>query len=448
MRAARRLLATAIALAPLVIAASCSDERKEPTNPGWFAPCAGDSDCSVGACRCGRCSVACGEFAACSAGPPGSACFARGSIAHEAFCGDGLAPAALCLATCARDEDCAEGLTCVVGACVPPPRPPVSDAGSDDHSNSSPDACAGESCSGAQTAADRRAFNESALLPPDFYWVPEVVEDDADDADDADDVVYTADGFADRVDYDVLCAPEDPCPALEQVLTDDSCLEIVRSCDLIRVADQLGGSYMYWYTGYGTPPVAAIRNGSGRAGRFATTRDLSCTTTEVTMCSTCGLLRPRCENVPGSLPEPPAAAPVSGCTCESDGVGSARVSLDCFCSIQDCPSYETLRADCPFDDPGPSVTLQAFDVCGSVQFDIREYSGQRLVYDPTTGELVGALAFSQGPVTAPCNTYRVSAGVTPECAQPSPPCGCNARTPGISEVPLPRCEETDWFQAL
>ncbi|MET0410871.1 MAG: hypothetical protein ABW217_06225 [Polyangiaceae bacterium] len=285
-RAARSLLALIVGLAPL--AASCSKERKEPANPGWLVQCTSDVDCAVGACLCGRCSVECdGDAGACSAGPPASACFARGSIAHEAFCGDGPAPAALCLATCASDDDCPDALTCAVGACVPAPRTSSADAGSD--------ACASESCPGAQPAVDPRVFNEVSLLPPDFHWAPEVIDEES---------VYTDDGPANTVDFDVVCRAENPCPTLEQVLSDDACLEIVRGCDLIRVA--ASGSYMYWYTGYGTPPVAAVRKATGATfGRFGTTRELYCTTTEITMCSTCGEERPRCDDVPGGLPPPP-----------------------------------------------------------------------------------------------------------------------------------------------
>jgi hypothetical protein len=293
MRVSRSLLALLVGLAPLAVAAGCDKERREPSNPGWFAQCTSAGDCAVGACLCGRCGVECdGEAGACSAGPTGSACFARGSIAHEAFCGERPTPLALCLATCARDDECPGSLTCAVGACVPASDRLVADAGD----NGASDACANASCSGVQTAEEWREFNEQALLPPDFHWAPEVMGDDG---------VYTDDGPARVVDYDVLCSPDNPCPTLEQVLASEVCLEVVQSCDLIRVANR--GSYTYWYTGYGTPPVAGVRKATGATfGRFGSTRELVCALPEIiTMCSTCGENRPRCEDVPGGLPPPP-----------------------------------------------------------------------------------------------------------------------------------------------
>jgi hypothetical protein len=434
-RPARSLVALLVGLAPLAVAASCGKEGRESTNPGWFAQCTSDVDCTVGACLCGRCSVTCGEYNACSSGPAGSDCFARGSIAHEALCGDSAAPAALCLATCGNDSDCPAGLTCAVGACLPPHQSPLIDAGS---SAGKDDACAGKSCSGVQTAEQRRAFNERALLPPEFHWAPEVIGDDE---------VYTDDGPARVVEYDEVCRPSNPCPTLEQVLADDACLELIKSCDLLRVTDPYG-AYMYWYTGYGTPPVAALRNASGATyGRFGATRELICTTTEITICSTCGVDRPRCEDVPGGLPPPPAPLPVNGCECESDGQGGARVSLDCFCSIHDCTPLADMRDDCRFDEGETSTfTHQAADACGQIWFWTNELSGRQLAYD-ASGALVGAVAFSQGPVTAPCNTVRVSAGVIADCPEAAT-CDCNlgfVDPPGFEDT---ACEAREWFQAL
>jgi len=433
MRAARSVLALLIGLVPLAASAGCSQERREPTNPGWFVQCESDRDCKVGACLCGRCSVECDEgSSACSDGPPASACFARGSIAHESFCAERDAPAALCLATCALDADCREGLTCALGACLPAARPSSADAGSD--------ACAGDSCPGVQTPLDPRVFNEIALLPPEFHWAPEVIDDET---------LFTDEGPARDVGYEGVCLPANPCPTLEQVLGEDACMEVIRSCDLIRVAERYG-RFMYWYTGYGTPPVAAIRRPQGgNYGLYGTTRELGCTTTEVTMCSTCGQDRPPCEEVPGGLP-PPAPAPVGGCACESDGEGGARVSLDCFCSIHDCNPLDEVRADCSSEGEilggNAPLTVEAADACGQLWFWTNEFSGRQLAYD-ASGALVGAIAFSPGAVTAPCGTIRVSAGVIADCPAAAT-CECNLAVLDPLRNDEASCDLQDWFQAL
>lgn len=430
--ATRALLALLVALTPLALAASCSKERREPTNPGWFLQCTNDGDCSVGSCLCGRCAVACNPGGACGSGPSPSACFASGSIAFDAFCNDGSVPAALCLASCASDEDCPAGLTCVVGACVPQPRPPVADAGSD--------ACSGQSCPGVQTARDPR-FNERALLPPDFRWEPELIDAT---------FVSISGVLADVLVYDAVCPTNDPCPTLEQVLLDDACLDIVSACDLIRVADRRN-HYIYWYTGYGTPPVAALRQpGAARTGSYATTRELGCTMTELTMCSTCGDVQARCEDVPGVLPPPPVPTGVNGCECESDGTGGSRVSLDCFCLIYDCNPLADIRDDCRFDenevgDAFAPLARKGADACGQIWFRTAEHSGRQLAYD-ASGILVGAVAYSPGPVTAPCASVRVSAGVIADCPEAAT-CDCNVPVfddPSIDTS----CELEDWFQSL
>jgi hypothetical protein len=418
-------------LLALSVAPSCGEDRDAPAaDPGWLAPCDRDADCALGSCLCGHCSVTCdAQPGACSQGPARSACFARGSIAHEALCGESAAPTALCLTTCAGDDDCPGALRCALGACVPE-RAPLVDAGMD--------TCGAEPCPGdVQIGRDPR-FNERALLPPDYDWTPEPL----------------ADGIAilgnDRVrirTYADVCPPDDPCPTLEQALGDDACLEIDRACGLTRVAGAYEG--VYWYTSYGTPPVAAMRKESGaRSGDFASTRELGCTSTEITMCTTCGGGAARCEDVPGGIPPAPTPAPVPGCECESDGAGGARVSLECFCSLHDCPSFASLRADCPFDEAATaSVTVQAADACGQIWFWTHEFSGLQLAYDPASGALIGASAFSPGPVSTPCGGYRVSAGIIAECAAPAL-CGCNGWSPRFSDVAAPRCEAQQWFQNL
>jgi hypothetical protein len=124
------------------------------------------------------------------------------------------------------------------------------------------------------------------------------------------------------------------------------------------------------------------------------------------MCSTCGLAAPRCELVPDVWPEPPAPTPVAGCRCEPDGAGTARVSLDCFCSLYDCPSRAEIEAECA--DPGLVYCRTGEDERGRFWFETGDYAGERYVYDGA--ELVAALRTSAGPVSEPCASYRVSAG--------------------------------------
>jgi len=102
------------------------------------------------------------------------------------------------------------------------------------------------------------------------------------------------------------------------------------------------------------------------------------------------------------------------------------VSLACFCSIYDCPSYADIVASCPRDPQaasGPFWTAR-LDACGKLWFTTGTYREQELAYSAATGELLGATVSSAGPVSAPCASYRVSAGEVTECAT-TRVCGCD-----------------------
>jgi len=79
---------------------------------------------------------------------------------------------------------------------------------------------------------------------------------------------------------------------------------------------------------------------------------------------------------------------------------TARVSLDCFCSVYGCSSYEDLSADCRVPHYSrPSRSVRAREACGQVWYDSRRVSGPGTAFDPASGSLVAAEVSSLAPVT-------------------------------------------------
>ena len=113
------------------------------------------------------------------------------------------------------------------------------------------------------------------------------------------------------------------------------------------------------------------------------------------------------------------------------------MSLDCFCSIYDCPSRGSFVGSCPAPSGAETYSLPVVhDTCGKIWFSTATYTGQHFSFS-ASGELLGAVAFSQGPVTAPCGTYQVSAGSAPCDVAES--CSCWEDINGQS------CETTPWY---
>lgn len=171
---------------------------------------------------------------------------------------------------------------------------------------------------------------------------------------------------------------------------------------------------------------------------FGSTRSIECNAVDIE-CSTCGRDASRCEAVLGALPEAPAPPAVAGCACEADANGDARVSLACFCSVHDCPSYADFAARCPRDlhsESEPTVGA-TWDDCGKVWFSTGEYRQLRFAYSVATRELLGAALSSAGPVSEPCASYRVSAGEVTDCATTR---ACSCEPPELS---LDSCARAD-----
>lgn len=386
-----------LALFSLVSWSGCRGESEPLTLGGetnWLAWCEGDADCAVGACVCGVCAAPCAtESTSCDAGPPASACFADGSFGHAALC-EGGSSAGICLPVCAASTECPEGTTCAAGACLP------SAAGTP---GSGP-----EPTGSMQTDVPGTALGEfSQDWLGDFFGQPRLPPDSR--------------------SYAEACPPDAPCPTLEQLLSMDVCYDARAGCGLLFIGnvDAIAGS-AYWYDGFGVPPVA-VYNWSDVGGGLglAATRPIDCDAIDV-MCSTCGRDAPGCEDLAGVFPEPPTPAPVPGCACELDGQGGARVSMECFCSIYDCPTYSELALACREEVPRSVLPSAAsIDACGQVWLSTGAFTEQRLAFDAQTGALIGATAALGGPVTAPCSTYRVTAGAASDCAEVAS-CGCTA----------------------
>jgi hypothetical protein len=407
-RAGALLAAGAVghALVGLLLACGSSKGAGElgPPNPSWLVPCSLPGECALGECVCGVCTEPCGATGDCSGAPAGAQCFAPGSVGHAAVCGD-VDARGVCLPGCSAGDDCGEGFACALGACVSAASLPESVAPGD---------------------AVSRAYAE--VFPSSWEGVR----------------LPGATGLSGACD--------DParCPTLEALLRTDSCFEVLRGCGITYLNGhdaRNGASRHYWYDAFEAPPLFAYDSQSremlGPGGVECDAIEMACWT-----CDAIPTARPTqlgavlCADVPGVWPgSPPAPVEVPGCACEPDGSGGASVSLDCFCGLYGCPSQADLLPGCAWSDPSPLASGEprmdqaALDSSGQLWLSSGRYTGQSYAFDVARGALVGAVAFSQGPTTLPCNTATVSAGLAP--SEPSDTCFC-------SEGP-PFCEEVSWF---
>jgi hypothetical protein len=216
------------------------------------------------------------------------------------------------------------------------------------------------------------------------------------------------------------------CPALEELLP-TWCFRVSRGCGLTKVEGGVEGRY-YWYEGWQQPPVGVgYWSDVGGASAFAR-RELACSTVETT-CDTCDGLGPRCADVAGGLPPnapPPPAAP-DGCACEVDERGVAHVSLECFCSVYDCPSRASAVEACLLGDPFHAelpVALQ--QGCG--RLEVRT-GAARYVFDAASGALRSASAERFRTPAAPCGAAGVEAGEPVGACDAARSCAC-----GIDDI--------------
>jgi hypothetical protein len=202
------------------------------------------------------------------------------------------------------------------------------------------------------------------------------------------------------------------CAALEELLP-TGCFRVSRGCGLTKVESSTSGGgegNYYWYEGWQQPPVGVgYWSDVGVAGPFAR-RELACSTLETT-CNTCGGPGvPRCADVAGGLPPnaPPPPAAREGCACEVDERGVAHVSLECFCSVYDCPSRASAVEACLLGDPFHAELPFALQQgCGGLEV---RTAAARYVFDATSGALRSASAEPFGTPVAPCGAVRVEAG--------------------------------------
>jgi hypothetical protein len=384
--------------------AGCQQPSQGPELGGetnWLKWCESAAECPSGQCVCGVCSAPCSEDAMdCAGGPPASSCFAEGSFGHAALCA-GSDAAGICLPACSSDSDCGSELSCVVGACVPP---------------------------APSTIAPGSSSSSSSYQLFDQSWLPE--------------------GQLALASYAELCSSATPCLSMDEMLLGSSCMDVEVGCGMVHLTDlsvpPLGsGGREYWYTGFGEPPIGVYMAGARSGGRVSSTRDLECSAIEV-RCSSCSAEFP-CDAASDAWPEPPPPEPVPGCVCEPDGVGRARVSLDCFCGIYGCPGYVELADPCVTVSNGRALATQ--DSCGQIWFKSDAYRGVEYAFDGPGGALLGAEAFSPGPFTTPCNTARVVAGEARDCVRMDV-CACRNPTLAlpepVTETP-PLCSGVSWL---
>lgn len=112
-------LSWASALA-LVVTAACGDDETSPhtgSNSNWLVACVDEGDCAAGGeCLCGACSRACDDDLDCGS-LEGALCSSVDDGASITQCGAGEPSIGLCLPGC-EPGSCAQGQSCVAGACV------------------------------------------------------------------------------------------------------------------------------------------------------------------------------------------------------------------------------------------------------------------------------------------------------------------------------------------
>lgn len=104
----------------VALAAACGDDKTSPktgSNSNWLVTCVDESDCaSGGACLCGACSRECNDDLDCSS-LEGAVCSSVDDAARGTQCGSAEPSVGLCLPRC-EPGSCADGQSCVDGACV------------------------------------------------------------------------------------------------------------------------------------------------------------------------------------------------------------------------------------------------------------------------------------------------------------------------------------------
>lgn len=102
------------------VAAACGDDKTSPktgSNSNWLVTCTDESDCaSGGTCLCGACSQECNDNGDCSP-LDGAVCSSVDDAARRTQCGGTEPAVGLCLPGC-EPGSCADGQSCVDGACV------------------------------------------------------------------------------------------------------------------------------------------------------------------------------------------------------------------------------------------------------------------------------------------------------------------------------------------
>lgn len=113
-----------VAVAVVVSAAACSSSGGPRTGglTNWLQLCSDDSDCGGLRCRCGACTVSCGDQENC-ADLPEAVCVAAADPGAIALCSGSAPPSlGLCLQRCEAGE-CPPGTHCTAGVCAPVPVP-------------------------------------------------------------------------------------------------------------------------------------------------------------------------------------------------------------------------------------------------------------------------------------------------------------------------------------
>ena len=104
----------------LALAAACGEDKASPktgSNSNWLVACVNASDCAAsGACLCGACSRECNDNLDCGS-LDGAVCSTIDEAARSTQCGGTEQSFGLCLPGC-EPGSCADGQSCVAGACV------------------------------------------------------------------------------------------------------------------------------------------------------------------------------------------------------------------------------------------------------------------------------------------------------------------------------------------